>query len=577
MKIKRALSIISASVIIVGSATIIPSRAASFTVSDTVHLRDSLLGVGTLNEKDDVNNDGIVNIFDLCAARKLITASTGEISTADYSATEEYVKLIGRTCRTDDVTWLVQSGSAAEFTVSGTSASVTLAGNQGIDASEDYRPRFAVIVDGEIILDDTISTKSRTVELFSGTEKRKASVKVIHLSEANNGPIGIKSVTVTSDSAIPVAPVPKKNLNIEFIGDSITCAYGVEGASQYESFKTTTENFMKSYAYLTAEKLDADYSAVCYSGHGIISGYSNDGSINTDSLVPPYYEYVGKTGEFASCEWDFSSHKNDVVVINLGTNDSSYVSKDIDARGGDFTKGYTEFLKQVHECNPDAYIICTLGTMGCTDLCPLIDDAVSAFTEETGYERIMSYMSAVQDMTAGLGSDWHPNAVTQQNSAYVLADKICQALGMESDQLGLDVAADAEYSLYKDPDKGGNAAEYISDYDKSFWINMVSGGTGDDAIEGRISNIGIKQNGKYTFSFDCSTTAGEEIPVLIRSCSNPENIYFSDIFTGTGEKSHYEAEFESPVTDNSAEIVFQVGGTDSYNVTLYSIKLVKIG
>ena len=76
---------------------------------------------------------------------------------------------------------------------------------------------------------------------------------------------------------------------------------------------TSTENFMKSYAYLTAKKLDADYSAVSYSGHGIISGYTT-GDRNTESLVPDCYTNIAKLKDYAK-PWDFSSHRNDVVVI----------------------------------------------------------------------------------------------------------------------------------------------------------------------------------------------------------------------------------------------------------------------
>ena len=139
--------------------------------------------------------------------------------------------------------------------------------------------------------------------------------------------------------------------------------------------------------------------------------------------------------------------------------------KDPETRSKEFVDGYLAFLKTVREKNPDAYIICTLGIMG-DDLYEYVEDAVQQYRNTTGDERIMSYHSALQNQADGIGSDWHPSAVTQQKNAYILADKICQALGMESDQVGLDMAADAEYLLNIDPDKGGNAASYVG-YDKS--------------------------------------------------------------------------------------------------------------
>lgn len=230
---------------------------------------------------------------------------SGEFSQQTIGVSDENVRYIGRNIYdSDNVAWLVQSGSAIEFTVTGKSAEVIINGDENINNDEKYRPRYAVLVDDEVILDELLSESAKAVKLFDGDVSRTVVVKVIHMSEANNGAVGVSGVKVNSDVPVPVSPTAKKDLQIEFIGDSITCAYGVEGKDQYENFKTSTENFMKSYAYLTAKQLDADYSAVSYSGHGIISGYSNTGDRVTDSLVPDYYDYVGKLGSY-KVPWDF--------------------------------------------------------------------------------------------------------------------------------------------------------------------------------------------------------------------------------------------------------------------------------
>lgn len=546
------------------------SASANYTISDLRHLRDALLRASDITAADDINGDGIVNVVDLCLLKRALLTK-GEFVEKNYAATEENVKLVGRTMYSNDTTWLVQSGSAVEFTITGKSAAITLAGDSSINNDENYRSRYAVLVDGEIIADDVMSTPEKTLTLFDGETSRTAKIKIIHLSEAMNGAIGVKNISVTSNQPVPICPEPEKALSIEFIGDSITCAYGVEGLSSYESFKTTTENFMKSYAYLTAQKLDADYSAVSYSGHGIISGYTSSGEINTDSLIPDCYGLTGKLSDYAE-NWNFETRSHDVVVINLGTNDSSYVTKDPETRAQEFINGYMDFLKTVREKNPEAYIICTLGTMG-DELYEYVAEAVEQYRTDTGDQRIMSYHSTVQNQADGIGSDWHPSAVTQQKSAYVLADKICQALGMESDQIGLDVAADAEYLLNIDPNKGGNAASYVG-YDKSFWINMVTGGESADAIEAVISGIGLKQGGGYRLEFDCTSTFDGTLPVQVKGSDG--TIYFSSDFDAVSEKTHFSAEFTADQEDAAASIIFQLGGKDSYNVTLSNLSLIKI-
>ena len=546
--------------------------ASNYTVDDLKKLSAALLGETDFIEGQDLTGDNVINVFDLIKMRESFIVGTGEFTEQIIGITDSNTKYIGRNIYDDNkITWLVHSGSAVEFTVNAKSAEITINGDGHTESDEKYRPRYAVIVDDEIILDELLSVKEKTVTLFEGTAPRTATVKVIHLSEANNGAVGVSSLKVYSDVPVPVAPTAKKDLSIEFIGDSITCAYGVEGKDQYEGYMTSTENFLKSYAYLTAKQLNADYSAVCYSGHGIVSGYSSSGDAVTDSLVPDYYDYVGKLGSYKT-PWDFSSYKNDVVVINLGTNDNTYCSKDYEARGPEYAEKYTEFLAHVHEMNPDAYIICTVGTMGCAEMYPYIEDAVASFKAETGYDRIMSYLCQTQSQSDGYGSDWHPSPVTQQNSAYVLADKICQALGMESSQIGLNVAADAVFS--SETDDTANMSAYYSEWDNSYHITTVTGGENKDSIQAFLSGIDLKNEGKYRLSFKIETSEGEEIPFVIRSKSTGD-IIFEDTFTGTGTKSPYEAEFESSVTAADSELVFSLGETNNLRMSLYEVKVVK--
>ncbi|MBE6846027.1 MAG: hypothetical protein E7508_10095, partial [Ruminococcus sp.] len=479
-------------------------------------------------------------------------------------------------------TWLVQSGSAVEFTVSGTVAEIVLAGDECINNGEDFRPRYQIYVDDELVKDSTLSKAEEKITLQLHKEPMvdvptyalNSTVKVIMVSEAMYGAIGVNAVNLESNLKHPVKPTAKNDLCIEFIGDSITCAYGVEASGNGESFKTTTENFTKSYAYLTAKQLGADYNAVCYSGHGIISGYTS-GDRNTDSLIPDCYEVASKQNGYAE-SWDFENHKNDVVVINLGTNDSSYITAGSNAnreeRAAEFIEGYVAFLKTVREKNADAKIICTLGTMDFENIYEYVSDAVDKYKEETGDEDVTFYQSVMHTQADGYGADWHPSEKTQQNSAYVLADKICQVLGIESSQIGLDVAADAVYDIAINTASGANAAHYVG-YDKSFWINTVTGGSSAEDIKAVLSGIGLKKDGEYRLEFDY--TAAKEFDMTFRITG--ADVYFTDTVTTGSEKLHYSQEFTCSGTDENASIEFLVGGQDSCNTTLSAIKLTKIG
>ena len=350
-------------------------------------------------------------------------------SCPDYTflPTKENVKIIGRYYVNEEATWIVHSGSAIEFYASGKFVELNLVGDNNIFQEEEYRPRYAIYYNDKLFIDTKLSSLHFNVQFkISNDDTEKTKIKIMLLSENQNGGIGIKNIKVNTCTKEPddiIVPTKKKKISIEFIGDSITCAYGVEALNQSYHFTTTTENFSKSYAYLAAKILNADYSAVSLSGHGIVSGYST-GEKWADGLMPLYYERISKN-EYYPGDWDFGNHTYDVVFINLGTNDANYVNADRDDRADEFVEEFAKFLHTVREKNPDSYILCTLGTLNPKDMYVLVEKGVKLF----GGKRISVFESPVQDMeNDGLGADWHPSIKTQEKLAKLVAEKISEVL-----------------------------------------------------------------------------------------------------------------------------------------------------
>ena len=562
---------------VAAAAVIQPFTALGATAPDWTsvqHLADALTTAKILTAADDYDGNGIIDVIDLTLMKRdLLTQGgedlSGEIKTQNITA--DAGKRIGRIMDKNDVTWLVQSGSAVECTITATEATVTIAGDGCVYSDEKYRPRYGVYVDGELVADVVMGEAEQTVPLFSGKEHRTATVKVMHLSEANNGAVGIKHFTVSSAAATPIKPTAKKDLSIEFIGDSITCAYGVEADSQYVSFSTGTENFSKSYAYLTAELLNADYSAVSYSGYGVISGYSNDGTINTDSLVPDCYTLVGKPADYAEA-WDFDANPSDVVVINLGTNDSSYLAKDFDARKDAFTAGYVDFLGMVRANNPHAYIICTVGTMGCAEVYPLIEEAVAAF----GDAKVSSYLCATHDIqNDGIGADWHPSAVTQQKSAYVLADKIADAIGLPWDEVGLDAAADRTYDVIYDTAQGIYVSDYVNTYDNSLTVSMTTAGDAPEDVQAIIGNLSLRE-GVYALKLTCKNSVDMSVPYCLCSTADPATIYMEGTLEMTANTPLTLETELTMTTQDACEFQLLLGGTAGAQFAITGMSMYKL-
>ena len=349
--------------------------------------------------------------------------ATDDCKDKSFPITEENVKFSGRIYQKDVTTWLVQSGSFIEFYLTGSKADLVLVGDESIYSDANFRPRYGIFIDDNLLLDSTIGELEQNIGLFKIDEDKTFKIKIILLSENNNGGFGIKTInTYVCSNQKAIEPTEKKKISIEFLGDSITCAYGVEGKDQNENFKTITENASKSYAYLASQILDADYSTICYSGSGIVSGYSG-GDKNTGNLFPPHYEKISRNEKYPG-QWDFDGHKYDVIFINLGTNDNNYVMADAQNRNDEFIQEYVNFLSNVREHNPDSFIVCTLGTLGCGEIYTLIEQAIKLF----GDSRVTSFLSPTQDMNDGLGSDWHPSAVTHQKLSKIVAEKISEIL-----------------------------------------------------------------------------------------------------------------------------------------------------
>ncbi len=355
-----------------------------------------------------------------------------ELTEKKFAPTTENVRIIGRAQVVDDTLWLVHSGSGAEFIFKGTSATITMKPDSALNSGMDSQTRIAIYVNGERVVDEMVDKLEKSYTVFESEEAQECTIRVVKLSEAANSTAGIASIEVTSMGDI--FPTAESERYIEFIGDSITCGYGVDDENRDHHFSTRTEDVTKTYAYKTAQALDSDYSMVSFSGYGIISGYSGNGEQVTAQQLPQYYEKLGFSygaymGQYYPQDmvWDFSVRRPDVIVINLGTNDNSYV-KGNDEKEGAYEAAYVAFLKTVRANNPDATILCTLGIMG-AELYPSVEQAVEVYQAETGDSNVYSMQFDVQSASDGYAADWHPTEATHTKAAEKLAAEIRNIMG----------------------------------------------------------------------------------------------------------------------------------------------------
>lgn len=349
-----------------------------------------------------------------------------------YKPDNKNVKQLGRTAYLDDdVLYCAFSGTGIEFTFTGTKCSITVLGDTGStnSANADSHARVAVYVNGERVIDDMVDQSEEVYSVIDSETEVEATVTLVKLSESANSIIGIKEIKATGTA---IKPTPNKDMLVEFVGDSITCGYGVDDPDRNHHFSTKTEDVTKAYGYVTAQKLNADYSMVSLSGYGIISGYSGDGKKVAAQTLPQYYDKLGYSWNFcggfspSNTEWDFGKRQPDVIVINLGTNDDSY-TKDNEELQEEYSTAYTAFIKQVREKNPDSKILCVLGVMG-DRLYPYVEKAVERYSEETGDSNVFSLKLNQQNGHDGYAADWHPSATTHEKTAEAVSQEIKKIL-----------------------------------------------------------------------------------------------------------------------------------------------------
>lgn len=328
----------------------------------------------------------------------------------------ESVKYSGRHIEYNDISYLSYTCSAVRFNMTGDRAEAVLVSNGGA-YSDRQQGWIGVEINGELTKRIRLEDGEQSYILYEGEELRNAEIAIVKLTENQMTNTGIKSITC---NASRIAPAAEKELQIEVIGDSITCGYSNEADGPEYGFNCDYENGAATYGYLTANALNADYSLVCISGLGLISNYTDTVGEREDYLLlNDVYKYTDtnfeqRRGIEPLSEWDFGEG-SDIVVINIGTNDYSYTGRDED-RQYEFYEAYYAFLGDVRQHNPDAEIVCTMGIMG-AELFGQIEEAAEDFSRDNSDDRIHTMKFDYQSEEDGYGGDYHPSVATHKKAA----------------------------------------------------------------------------------------------------------------------------------------------------------------
>jgi len=273
---------------------------------------------------------------------------------------DPHIKYMGRIVMQDEAAELAWPGTSASINFMGTGVKATLRDEHG----ENF---INVVVDGKVMSVIHPDSTKKQYTLVTGLPAGKHSLQLFKRTEWTMGKTWIYELALDKGSSL-LAPDPVSKRKIEFIGNSITCAYAVIDTTGQDRGTAPYEDAWLSYATITARHFNAEYNLTARSGIGVMVSWF-------PQIMPEMYDKLDPTD--SESKWDFSKYQPDVVVINLFQNDA-WITKlptneQFKARFGDkaptddqIIKAYKDLVKSIRDKYRKAQIICALGSMDAT-------------------------------------------------------------------------------------------------------------------------------------------------------------------------------------------------------------------
>lgn len=279
--------------------------------------------------------------------------------------------------------------------------------------------RWRVDQDGkQIAVFVTDSRSVQKVKVAGDGESHR--YRLIKVSESNPGGAKVYNISLDSKGKF-MAPPKASNRRIEFIGDSFTVGYGVEGqiGDPDENVFIAT-NASKSYAFLLADSYKADFQVNAFSGRGVVRNYDN---IVPEWPVTRLYQYtvpgeaptdLGQGVDSVKLMYDFGQFHPQVIVVFLGINDFQgnppYGDKNA------FKAAYREMLAKLRDVHHGVkFLLVSTKVWPNNDLTPTVK---AIFDEEKAAGNTdLEFMEVFTENTALHG---HPSEHSQKELANTL-------------------------------------------------------------------------------------------------------------------------------------------------------------
>lgn len=331
------------------------------------------------------------------------------------SVADSPARVVGRTAVHDD--------GSVSFDWSGVYVDIRFRGSYlAIELSDTKRNYLNLWIDGEEQPKLTSEGERTTVVLFNDPEaKGEHVIRIQKATEAEQGRITLHSIT-TDGRLLPTDDL-KRPRHIEFYGDSLTCGYGTESNSGSDPFLPETENCRYTYAVLTAERFNADYTLISHSGRGLVRNYGDTLQLSDPALTMSARAFRLYDEDF-TYDWDFESspYRPDAIVITIGTNDFSTQPRPTEEQ---YTEGYRALIERLRaEWNAELPVLCVVHS-------PHAVECVKEMVATIPNAAMADISCDVYNKTTDLGASEHPNRYGQEKMAKIVIEQFASLTGWE--------------------------------------------------------------------------------------------------------------------------------------------------
>jgi hypothetical protein len=246
------------------------------------------------------------------------------------------------------------AGSGFTLWFEGTSVEIVLDDKKG----EEYNNYYNAIVDDKVSEIKVIQCIEGQVgyKIAEGLEPGVHKLQLLRRTDSTTPLTKFMGVKIDSNKQLIEPQEQQPSLKIEFYGNSITSGHGILDETRMNNDNRVTWNNYLTYAAKTAGSLNADYRCISMSGIGIMVSWN-------PLTMPKLFDRLNPNQE--GSKWDFSQWQADIVVINLGQNDSWLINNMKEVPNDEQRiEAYFNFIKSIREKYNNAIIVCTLGNMG---------------------------------------------------------------------------------------------------------------------------------------------------------------------------------------------------------------------